>query len=119
MEFATIPLVPHDMFNAVAEVEWVDYASVQAVACRWHVLGPLDGSAYYLVPSFDGPARAARTARPTIRVTPTKFEGDNRGRTEREVWGIRSAYANAAFQAALGIANALASESVLVESAVA
>lgn len=115
MELTTVPLSPRAMFERVDNTEWIDYASVQGVASRWHVLGPMDGSAYYLVPAFGGPAGCQSTARPTIRVAPTTFP-DGTGRDEKEVWRIRSAYANAAFQAALGIANALASESVLIES---
>jgi hypothetical protein len=106
MEIRFTPVVPRDLFERVDD-DWHQYAMVSGVATQWYVLGPIDGSAYWVVPDFNGPRALTRTTYTCACVRPSL--GSHRA--------INVALSNAAFQAALGIANALASEQVLPESA--
>jgi hypothetical protein len=105
MEIRTTPVVPRDLFERVDD-DWHQYAMVSGVATQWYVLGPIDGTAYWVVPDFNGPRANTRVTYPCINVRP--LPGSTRP--------VFVALSNAAFQAALGIANALASEQVLPET---
>jgi hypothetical protein len=112
----TVPLVPSDLFDRVDD-DWCDYGGVQGVATRYCVLGPVDGSAYYVVPQYNGGFNNSRSVAHIYKVEAERFDGNALGRSPAEVRSFNGAYSNAAFQAALGIANALAAQQVLIESA--
>jgi hypothetical protein len=105
MEIRFTPVVPRNLFERVDD-DWHQYAMVSGVATQWYVLGPIDGSAYWVVPDFNGPRANSRVTYTCACVRPAL--GSHRA--------VNVALSNAAFQAALGIANALASEQVLPES---
>lgn len=110
MQIRTTPVVPRDLFERVDE-DWHQYGMVSGVATQWFVLGPIDGSEFWVVPDFNGPRGLQRV---TYSCFVVRAEPCDPARTERR--SIRLALSAAACEAALGIANALALEQVLPES---
>jgi hypothetical protein len=104
MRIRNLPVVPRDLFARLDE-DWHQYGMFSGIATQWWVLGPNDGSAYYVVPDYNGPRAGTRVTYhcPVIEAEPH----DKRA--------VRLALSFAAQQAALGIACALAAEQVLVE----
>lgn len=109
MRIRTTPVVPRDVFARLDE-DWHEYGVFSGIATRWHVLGPYDGSEYWVVPHYDGRGPSAP------RVAHACFIVSVEPLTEKQgSRGIRLALSTAAQQAALGIANALALEQILPE----
>lgn len=104
MHIRTLPIVPRDLFEKVDE-DWHQYGMFSGIATQWWVLGPIDGSAYYVVPDYNGPRARTRVTHPVIVVEPDTHAQRN--------W--RQAMSLAAQQAALGIAAACAAEQVIPE----
>lgn len=104
MKIRTLPLVPRDLFEKVDE-DWHQYGMFSGIATQWWVLGPIDDSAYYVVPDYNGPRALTRVTYHIIVVEPEPHA--NRS--------IRQAMSLAAQQAALGIAAACAQEQVIPE----
>jgi hypothetical protein len=111
MHIRTVPVVPRVLFERVDD-DWHEYGRVSGVATQWHVLGPVDGSEYWVVPDFNGPRGAQQSTWPCFVVRATTI-GDRAQQSDRRA--IRMAYSTAACEAALGIANALALEQVCIE----
>lgn len=109
MHICTIPVVPSDLFDRLDD-DWHDYASFSGVATRYHVIGPIDGSAYYVVPDYMGP-RGRQSVTCHVYKVSADITGDGLTRRRRE------AQSYAAARAAEGIASALAMRQVLAEIA--
>ena len=107
MDISQHNLVPRDFYEHDGETVF-EVGRVRGVACTYVVYGSLDGipSEYSIVCFPDGPPVALTHATPgwVVHTTP---------HGERPV---HQALSNAAAMAALGLANALAMEDVLVES---
>lgn len=104
MQIRTLPLVPRDLFERVDE-DWHQFGMFSGIATQWWVLGPMDGSTYYVVPDYNGPRASSRITHSVIVV-----EAES---NPKRPW--RQAMSLAAQQAALGIAAACAAEQVIPE----
>lgn len=104
MRIRNLPVVPGDLFARLDE-DWHQYGMFSGIATQWWVLGPNDGSVYWVVPDFNGPRSSTRT---TYHCPVIEAE-------THEKRDVRLALSMAAQLAALGIASALAQEQVLPE----